>query len=326
MRWVPLWFVLASAGWAADRLSVSSTTIISPDGAATLGSPGLTVAAPPPLAATGPLSMSEIPAVSRPAGFVLTDAAGRTFGPFAFKEGARVGAASAPYTLELTRDGTFSLIDPRSRTSFGPFAATNGAPVTVGRTALAFARLPGSLRIQLSHRGAVGTTPLVAAGELTPALQAALYELRNGLVDVANRLAFETASVTIENQPTIITPSGHRYTPTVRKSLRDRESARRAADLAATALLETFARANLRVPLARDPDGGYRLQPTPSGACLVCALWRVKDEDAITTAASRTVVWWTPVAAEPMADVQLNLNDDCAGDWRSVFRLPPLRD
>lgn len=327
MRWFPLaLMMLVSAGWAAERRIITTSSVVSPDGAATFEAPATTVAAPPPLSAAGPLVLAEIPAVIRPAGFVLTDSAGHRYGPFAFEEGAAVGAATAPYTLALARDGAFTLVDPRTRAAYGPFLATNGAAVAVGTTTLAFTRLPGSLRIRLAHRATIGTAPLVAAGELTPAVQAALYELRTALVEVANRLAYETAPVTIENRPTIITPSGHRYTPTVRKSLRDRETARRAADTSAAALLETFLRAHLRLRLQRDADGDYLVQPMPAGPCLAAALWRVRDGDAVTAAASRTAVWWTPVVAGPRADVRLDFSEAQAGDWRAVFRLPALRD
>lgn len=327
MRGLLIWLMLLSVCLAQERVSVSRGGIVSPNEDAWFDTPSRTVNAPPPLTAAGPLEMAEIPAIRRPMGFLLKDATGRTHGPFAFENGATVGAAAAPYLLALARDGTFTLADPRTQASFGPFAATNGAPVTVGHAVLAFARLPGRLRIQLSHRGAIGTDPWVAAGEWTPALQRALVDLRRALVDVANQLAFETAPVTIESRPTVTTPWNYRQAPTVRRSLRDRETARRAADRSATALLENFARANLGLRFSRDPeDGSHVLQPAPTGACVVCVLWRVKDADAVTAAASRTAVWWTTVATEPFTDVRLSLQEDQAGDWRGVFRLPPLRD
>lgn len=307
-------------------MSVSSAEVVSPNGAISFDTPEMTVVAPPLLTATGPLEMSEIPAIRRPAGFTLTDPAGQAYGPFAFEDGAAVGAAAAPYLLELDHNDIFRLTDPRTHTTFGPFVATNGALVTIGHARLAFMRPPGSLRIHISHRAAIGTMPLVAAGEMTPALQNALYALRQALIDVANRLAVETATVTFEGLPTIISPWGYRQTPTARKSLRDRETARQAADLSARALLETFIRENLKLRLARDPDGGFLLNPAPSRTCVVCALWRVKDEDAITAAKSKTVVWWTSVVAEPRSDARLNLNETQASDWRGIFRLPPLRE
>ena len=189
------------AGRAAGGISASSTTVVTPDGAASFDAPARIVEAPPPLAARGALEMAEIPAARRPSGFMLTDPAGRAYGPFALEDGAAIGAAQAPLRLERFRETDFRLVDPRAQVSYGPFAATNGAPVTVGPAVLTFARLPASVRIRLAHRAAVGTPPAVAAGEWSPALQAALVELRAALVDVANRLAYDTAPVTIESIP-----------------------------------------------------------------------------------------------------------------------------
>lgn len=304
---------------------VSSTTIY-PENTTIVDVPNRIVETPPLLQANRFLEMMEIIAFRNPSGFVLVSENNTRFGPYTLKEGATIGSAQAPLLITRLSENDFFLTDPRDNNIFGPFGVTNGSSVNVRSVTLTLERQPSSLNIQIRHPGNIGTPPIVAVAEWNPAIQTSLYELRDSLVTVANNLAIETAPVTYESVPTIISPWGTRFSPTVKKSLRDRETARHAADRSAAHLLETFMRKKMRTPLSRRPDGSFIIDPAINTQYIVGAIWQVKDPDAITAAASYNAVWWTLISIGPQTAANLNFNKENAGDWRSVFCIPPLRD
>ena len=321
--------VLAAAGCAAVLAAgVCAQSFQVGPGGVSVGGIGAPAPGTPQALAQGPLDMTGLSTRAAPGDFVLLNSQSNRFGPYPYRDGAIVGSEKFPYTLKVQDAQTFSLLDPRQQGTLGPFHYETGTTIAFERATLALVRLPPQVFVSIAHsRSRSGSAPTLAATPVSPVIERSLIDLRVTLANLYNRLGAETGARSYEGLPRVTGLAGFRRDPTaIKPSLRDRENARRQAESTAGLAIERFQREAM--PFKARPDGAdgrhYRFDPLPAGTYVFCALWHVKDTDAITAAGAKLAVWWTTFTIEKRDSLALDLTEENAVEWTGVFKFPKL--
>lgn len=313
---------------AASPLALAAQTMNLGPGGVHDGGPEIIVHAPEPVQAGRELEMSELTVQqSAPLFFLNFGTSGRS-GPFELADGATVGSKQNPYTLRLADYGSrFTLTPANTNTTFGPFTATNGAPVTLGNNLLTVLRVPPELTVSLSHPNRIAQMPLIGIAPLSPGVVQALYDLRAKYVALANRVDRDTADVEFQGVPRIHSGiTGNTFTPVVKTSGRDKQNALKGAELTGIGFLEkTFSQAFSIRSQAITEGSTYHFRLPAAGDYVLCATQRVKDPKAGSAAGFTTVVWWTPLHFDGERPLALALTADNAITWREIFSFDKKR-
>ncbi|HRR32538.1 MAG TPA: hypothetical protein P5026_00410 [Kiritimatiellia bacterium] len=282
------------------------------------------VLAPPPVRADGDLVMASLPVTREPIRFYLTFGTGGRYGPYPLAHHARIGPPNAPYLLNLVGPGRgFTLTAPDTpHTVYGPFAATNGAPVRLGQTEMTFERIAPVLTVTLAHPDRINQLPLIGIAPDSPTLERELHILRAKYAALANRVDAETADVFFHGMPRVTRHrSGTITSPTVSPSQRDKQNAVRGAELSAVRFLETLVQQHFRIR-SQAMTGPLSWQfAMPPGDYLFCAMQKIKDPQAKGVTGLATAIWWTPFTFDGEHPLALALTTDNAITWRDVFVL-----
>jgi len=281
-----------------------------------------------PVKPSDALETLSIPAQQAPRRFFLANpVTGQRFGPYDLAAEAPVGSQTIAACDSAS--GTFTLRAPDGPAS-GPFAATNDAPVQIGtnQPALRFSLADPALEIRCMPANPAPVRGFVGLAPLTPELVEALYALRAGLTDIANRLRVEQAPLVFDDVPTIkwnrrdaagnIVASG-RTDNTLTPSTADRRAASQRAERSAAIQIARFA--EQWCPLR--PAGAAPLYrgDLPAGDYLLLVWQKVKDPEANGPAPFLTLFWLTPVRIAPFTQTRLDLDDTNAGTWADLFRF-----
>ena len=296
---------------------------IGPNGAQ-VSDNGAVVLAPDPIRVGHELAMSELPVMQRPATFFLNYGTSGRSGPFELTDGATVGSKQNPYTLRMVDHGLRFTLHSEANTNaaFGPFTATNGAPVSLGKTLLTVVRFPPKLLVSINHTGHIGQTPTVGVAPYTRALMQNLYDLRAKYVTLADRVNNDTASVQLQGVPRIHSNiTGNTFTPVVKTSARDKQSAVKGAELSAMTFLDTLFAQSFSIRSQAITDGSTHHFQMPPGDYILFAKQRVKDPSATPLSGSVTAVWWTAFHFDGEHPLSLALTADNAITWREIFAL-----
>ncbi len=316
----PLRILLACS---APLFAAAQSLFIGPDGAH-VDDDRAVVMAPAPVKVGQELDMSRLPVSDGSALFFLNYGTSGHAGPFELREGAEVGSKQALYTLRFVDHGMrFTLQTPATNAAFGPFTATNGAPVVLAnRVPMTFIRVQPELIVTLNHPDRIAQRPSIGLAPYTPALRQALYELRARFVGIANRYDYDTADIALVGVPRIRNNiTGNTYKPVVKTSERDKESAARSAEQAAVLCLDKLLTQTFTIRSQAITDGltfHFRL---PAGDYVFCATQRVKEPGSNSVVGSSTAVWWTELHADGEHPLSLSLTADNAVTWREVFPL-----
>ena len=305
-------------------LSVSAQSFnIGPNGTRA-GADDRIVLAPELIQVGQELTMAELPVAVNPATFFLNFGTSGRYGPYALDDGTVIGSKQVSYTLRMVDYGHLFTLQPASNTNavFGPFVATNGAPVTLGQTVMTFVRVPPKLLVSLKHPGKINQAPLIGIAPYNTAVIRELYALRAKYVALANRVAYDTADAEMEAVPRVHSNiTGNSFTPVVKTSARDRQNAVKGAELSAMVFLEKlFGQAFTIRSQAITDDSTYHFQ-MPPGDYLLCAKQRVKDPSAAAGVGSATAVWWTAFHFDGEHPLSLALTADNAITWCDIFQL-----
>jgi hypothetical protein len=282
------------------------------------------VLAPPPLRAGTALEMATLPIAVNPPQFCLNYGTSGRYGPYPLANDTPVGNRQAPYTLRLFDVGRhFTLQAPHdTNTVYGPFPATNGAAVTLGRETMTLLRFPPQLAVSLNHPGKINQRPLIGVAPYTPALERELHVLRAKYVALANRMDEDTADIRLQSVPRIHSrSSGNVLSPVIGISQRDKQNAARSAELSAVRFLETLFGQAFRIRSQSITDGNTYQFGMPPGDYIFCALQKIRDPRATGVSGSLTAVWWTPFAFDGEHPRALALTAENAITWRELFTL-----
>ena len=316
--------VLASLPLAAPAQSTS----VGPGGAQIFGQ-DITVLAPEPIQVGRELEMNELLVQASPPQFYLNFGTSGRSGPFALADGASVGTKQNPYTLRMVDHGMRFTLHSAAQTNaaFGPFTATNGAPVSLGNNTLTFLRQPPEVTVSLAHPNRIAQTPSIGIAPLNTRVIEELYNLRAKYVALANRVDYDTADARLEGVPTIHSNiTGNTYKPVVKTSARDKQNALKGAELSAIGFLERLFTQAFSIRSQAITDGlTFHFRPPAAGDYVLCATQRVKDPSAAAAAGLNTVVWWTAFHFDGERPLALALTADNAITWREIFKLDATR-
>lgn len=307
----------------APLLAAAQSLSIRPDGAH-VDEDRAVVLAPEPIKLGQDLEMCELRPTFGPSAFFLNFGTSGRAGPFELREGAAVGSKQAPYTLHFVDHGMrFTLQAAATNATFGPFTATNGAPVLLAnRVPMAFLRVPPELVVALSHSGRIAQRPSIGLAPLTPALRQTLYELRARFAGIADRHDYDTSDVALVGVPRIRNNiTGNVFEPVVKRSSRDKESAAKSAEQTALVFLDKLVAQAFTIQSQAITDGltfHFRL---PAGDYVFCATQRVREPGSKSSVGSATAVWWTALHADGERPLSLILTEENAVTWREIFTL-----
>lgn len=268
------------------------------------------------------LEMATLAATVGPGDFVLVSAQSNRFGPYPYRQDAALGSERFPYTLMVENASTFRLSDPRKHTTLGPFAYETGTAIAFDQSTLSLQRLPSQVCVTLAPRGRQSHEPMLALAPLTPATAQSLGQLRATLAMLYNRLSGELATRGIEGLPVIRDGNGFVHNETIKPSVRDRENARRRAESTAGLALERFQRECMPFKAVTVDNLTYAFPSVPQGTYILCALWRLRERDALTAAPAALEVWWTPCQVGTQEKLTLTLTPENACGWTGIFKFP----
>lgn len=270
------------------------------------------------------LIMAELPVTVRPPQFYLNVGTSGRYGPYALEDNTLIGNKTSPYTLRMFDYGAHFTLHAAGDTNavFGPFAATNGALVTLGGSVMTVVRFPPQLAVSLSHPDKIAQLPLMGVAPYNGPLLKELYGLRAKFVALANRVAADTADVEFTDMPTVHSRiTGNTFTPVVRTSQRDKQNAVKGAELSAVKYLETLFGQAFRVRSQAITDTSTYHFGMPPGDYVFCAMQKVKDPHAQGVAGLATAIWWTAFHFDGEHPLALSLTAENAITWREVFAL-----
>ncbi len=279
---------------------------------------GIAVEPTPPVVSEGPMRMSVLFGDTRPGAFWLEQGE-RRFGPFRYREGARVGS-QAGYTL-LRPDSAkrFTLEAPDDRRQWGPFDYSDGAEVRLGEHTLTLRKMPSVVAGSWRHAAAVGPRPAIALAPYNQRMEQVLRGLRTHFAALAARYARDTADRIFEELPTIRGPHGVRRDRVVSRSRRDVENAQRAADASARVQLERLMRDHMPIRLTPRADGTFRSQGLAPGRYLLCGLVRTRPDEGSNLAPWDLAIWWTPLELGAHGELHFEFNAANAIRWDQIF-------
>ena len=295
---------------------------VGPNGAR-MSDNGILVDAPEPIRVGQELAMSGLPVTQSPAAFYLNFGTSGRSGPFALADGTRVGSKQHPYTLRMEDHGLrFTLhSESETNTGFGPFTATNGAPVTLGKNLLTVVRVPPQLLVSVNHPNRIAQSPFIGIAPLNHAVMQGLYDLRAKYIFLANRVNSDTASARLEGVPRIHSFTGNSFTPVVKTSPRDKQNATKGAELSAMGFLDKLVAQFFSIRSQAITEGSTYHFQLPPGDYVLCATQLIKDPAAAPLSGSLTAVWWTAVHCDGEHPLSLSLTSDNAITWREIFAL-----
>ncbi len=297
---------------------------IGPNGAGVYDD-GLYVQVPEPIRVGRELLMNELAVRQSPAQFFLNIGTSGRSGPYALADGAAVGSKQTPYTLRLVDHGLRFTLHPAADTNaaYGPFTATNGAPLVIGNTFMSVLRVPPRLVVSVSHPNRIAQLPMIGVAPLSQPVIRELYDLRGKYVNLANRVDADTASAEMMNVPRVHNNiTGNSFTPVVKTSRRDKQNATKGAELSAMVFLEKALAQAFRIRSQAITDGlTFHVQLPSAGDYVLCATQRVKDPGAASQVGSVTAVWWTTLHFDGEHPLAVALTADNAITWREIFTL-----
>ena len=314
--------------WAACWLPLlvwSQSLSIGPGGTQ-LSDSGVQVLSPERVRVGRELLMHAMPVTQGPPTFFLNYGTGGRAGPFELTDGAAVGPKQRPFTLRMVDHGLRFTLGSATNAVYGPFTATNGAPVAVGGTSATLVRFPPQLQVSISHASRTAQSPAIGIAPYDAALTQSLYELRAKYAALADRVNADTASVRFENMPTVhSSATGNTFTPVVKTSARDKRNAEKGAELSAMTFLDKVFEQSFRIRTQAVTDGNTYHFQMPPGTYVLCALQRIKDPSAAPPSGSLTAVWWTAFQFDGEHPLSLALTAENAVTWREVFALDDKR-
>ena len=296
---------------------------VGPNGTRT-GTDNLTVLAPEPVRVSQELAMAELPVVVAPVTFYLGTGTSGRYGPYELTDGTVVGSKQVSYTLRMFDYGQHFSLQSTSQTNliYGPFAATNGAPVSLGNASMTVLRTPAQMTVALSHPNRIAQQPMLGIAPLSQPCIQELYNLRAKYVALADRVDADTASAVMENVPRVHSNiTGNSFTPVVKTSARDKQNALKGAELSAMVFLETLFNKAFRIRSQAITDGTVYHFQMPPGDYVLCATQRIKDPKAASLAGSVTAVWWTAFHFDGEHPISVALTAENAMTWRDIFQL-----
>ena len=320
-------YALAAGACCLTLAAVAQSLSIGPNGTLS-GGDTLTVLAPEPVTVGKELAMAELPVDVRPAAFYLNVGTSGRYGPYDLTDGTAVGSKQAPYTLRMFDHGQHFTLHAAGDTNtvFGPFSATNGAPVTLGKAVMTVARVPPRVSVTLRHPDKINQSPLIGIAPYSAELVRGLYDMRTKYVGLANRVDVDTSSVALEGVPRVHSNiTGNTFTPVVKTSARDKQNALKGAELSAMVFLEKLFGQAFTIRSQAITDGATYHFQMPAGDYVLCATQRVKDPNTPKVAGSATVVWWTPFHFDGEHPLSVELSAENAITWRDIFQLSPTR-
>ena len=280
--------------------------------------------APEPIQVGQELAMNGLAVTQNPTTFFLNFGTIGRSGPFALADGASVGSKQNPYTLHMVDHGLRFTLHSAADTNaaFGPFTATNGAPVILGKSLMTVVRFPPKLLVSINHPNRISQVPSIGIAPYNRALLQELYDLRAKYLALANRVNYDTASAKLEGAPRIHSNiTGNSFTPVVKTSSRDKQNATKGAELSAMVFLEKLFTQCFLIHSQAITDGStYHFQMQP-GDYVLCATQRVKDPSAASQAGSVTAVWWTAFHFDGEHPLSLALTAENAITWREIFTI-----
>ena len=267
------------------------------------------------------LAMSELPVAQSPATFFLNYGTSGRSGPFELTDGAAVGSKQNPYTLHMVDHGLRFTLHSAADTnsSFGPFTATNGAPVALGKNLMTVVRPPPSLLVSINHPNRIAQSPSIGIAPYNRALAQELYDMRAKYVSLANRVNTDTASAKLESVPRIHSFTGNSFSPVIKTSPRDKQNATKGAELSAMGYLDKLFAQSFSIRSQAITEGSTYHFQMPPGDYVLCATQRVKDPNASSQVGSLTAVWWTAFHFDGEHPLSLALTAENAITWREIF-------
>lgn len=322
MNWAslipPIAFTLALLSQPASGQSFN----IGPKGAG-IYNDTMIINAPAPITVGRELEMCELPVRQFPAQFFLNYGTSGRSGPIALADGATVGSnKQSAYTLRMADHGQRFTLHPAADTnaSYGPFTATNGAPVTLGNTRMTVVRFPPRMTVSLEHPSRIAQSPTIGIAPLTPAVIKDLYGLRVKFASLANRVDIDTADGVLQGVPRVHSRiTGNSSSPVIKTSGRDKQNALKGAELSAITFLDALFAQAFRIRAQAITDNLTFHYQMPAGDYVLCAMQRIKDPNAPAGAGSATAVWWTPFHFDGEHPLSLALTAENAITWREVF-------
>lgn len=281
------------------------------------------VLAPAPIRVGQELLMNEVSVAQSPVIFFLNYGTQGRAGPFELADGATIGSPQNPFVLHMVDHGQrFTLQAAQTNTVYGPFTATNGAPVMIGNTPMTVVRPAPELRVSISHVNRIAQTPSLGIAPYNNTLIQSLYELRAKYVALANRVNNDTAEVKLESVPRIHSSlTGNTFTPIIKTSSRDKQNATKGAELSAMVFLDKLFAQYFRIRSQALTDGSTYHFQMPPGDYVLCATQRVKDPDAPAMTGTLIAVWWTAFRFDGEHPLSLNFTAENAITWREIFSL-----
>ena len=289
---------------------------------------GMRVLAPEPIQVGRELDMCELPVRQLPVPFFLNYGTSGRAGPFDLADGATVGSKQSPLRLRMADHGQRFTLHPAADTnaSFGPFTATNGAPVTIGNTLMTVVRFPPRMSVSLEHPHRIAQAPTIGIAPLSPAVIQELYNLRVKYVSLANRVDLDTADAELQGVPRIHSRiTGNSSSPVIRTSGRDKQNAHKGAELSAIVFLDKLFAQAFRIRSQAITDGLTFHFQMPAGDYALCAMQRVKEPNTPVGTGSSTAVWWTTFHFDGEHPLSLALTAENAITWRQIFTLDKPR-
>ncbi len=284
------------------------------------------VMSPKPPAAGQQLRMAELPVFMRPPEFHLDFGTSGRHGPYELAENALVGNQQSPYRLRLSEGGRqFELVSEQNPdTVYGPFPYIDGSKVTVGQAVMTIDRVTPQLEVALRHPAKINQVPLIGIAPYDQPLAEELHALRVKYAALAARVDADTADVQFQGVPRVRSRAvGGNFSPVVQVSKRDKQNARRGAELSAVNFMETLFRKRFRIRSQAITDGSVYHFGLPPGDYILCAMQKIKDPQAQGMFGSVTAVWWTAFSFDGEHPLSMTLTEDNAVTWREVFVLDP---
>lgn len=279
---------------------------------------------PEPVKVAKELVMAELPAVVAPVTFYLNIGTSGRYGPYELTDGTIVGSKQVSYTLHMFDYGLHFTLQSANNTNavYGPFAATNGAPVVLGSTLMTVVRMPPKVTVALSHPNRIAQSPTIGIAPLSRPVIQELYNLRAKYVGLADRVDNDTASAEMQGVPRVHSNiTGNSFTPVIKTSARDKQNALKGAELSALVFVDKiFTQAFTIRSQAITDKSTYHFQ-MPPGDYVLCATQKIKDPNAASLAGSITAVWWTTFHFDGEHPISLALTADNAITWRDIFHL-----
>lgn len=273
------------------------------------------------------LKTAPLPAEQKPPRFYLNYGVSGRAGPFELAEQAVVGSAQNAYTLHLGPEpNQFTLQARTGGAVLGPFSATNGAPVTIGTTPMAYVAQPVGLSVAMRHGGRIAQLPKIGIARVTPALLQALYQVRDRMASVVQRVNNDVADREYTEVPRIYNrATGSVFSPVVKVSPRDKQDAERGGERTAVAFLDQFFAAYCtRQANAISDRTTYHFWLSEPGEYLLCVMQRVKSPEqgqGLAVIGSSTAIWLTRFVFDGASEIRYTLDENNAASWRNVFVL-----